>query len=36
MLKLSQYWDKDFSTQHSQESNPFSRLMIDPFGLIKL
>ena len=36
MLKLSQYWDKDFSTQYMRENNPFSRLMIDPFGLIKL
>lgn len=36
MLKLSQYWDKDFSTKHSQENNPFSRLMTDPFGLIDL
>ena len=35
MLKLSQYWDKDFSTQHSRENNPFSRLMVDPFGFIK-
>lgn len=35
MLKLSQYWDKDFSTQHSRESNPFSRLIVDPFGFIK-
>jgi hypothetical protein len=22
MLKLSQYWDKDFSTQHMQENTP--------------
>lgn len=36
MLKLSQYWDKDFSTQHMQENNPFSRLMMDPLGFIKL
>jgi hypothetical protein len=36
MLKLSQYWDKDFSTKHSQVNNPFSRLMTDPFGLIDL
>jgi hypothetical protein len=36
MLKLSQYWDKDFSTKHSQENNPFNRLTMDPFGFIKL
>ncbi len=36
MLKLSQYWDKDFSTQHMRENNPFSRLMMDSFGFIKL
>ena len=35
MLKLSQYWAKDFSTQHRRENNPFSRLMMDPFGFIK-
>lgn len=29
MLKLRPYWDKDFSTKHMQEDNPFS-----DFGLI--
>ena len=27
LLKLSQYWDKDFSTKHMQENNPFNMLM---------
>ena len=27
LLKLSQYWDKDFSTRHMQESNPMNMLM---------
>mgnify|MGYP006988872378 FL=1 len=27
LLKLSQYWDKDFSTKHMQESNPMNMLM---------
>ena len=27
LLKLSQYWDKDFSTRHMQESNPLNMLM---------
>ena len=27
LLKLSQYWDKDFSTHHMQESNPMNMLM---------
>ena len=27
MLKLSQYWDKDFSTSRMRESNPMNMLM---------
>lgn len=27
LLKLSQYWDKDFSTRRMQESNPMNMLM---------
>ena len=27
LLKLSQYWDKDFSTKHMQANNPFNMLM---------
>ena len=27
LLKLSQYWDKDFSTRHMQDSNPMNMLM---------
>lgn len=27
LLKLSHYWDKDFSTRHMQENNPMSMLL---------
>lgn len=28
MLKLSRYWDKDFSTKQQAEKNPFNNLMM--------
>lgn len=28
MLKLSRYWDKDFSTKQQAENNPFNNLMM--------
>ena len=27
LLKLSQYWDKDFSTERMQANNPYNMLM---------